>query len=118
MPQQIDQARLVGVWVHSHEEDRADLMVLRRGGYAFPPSRGRLSFRLDAFGAASLREPGPDDQPQVYQGEWSLESDVLRLRVAGRPELRYVVYRVDDQRLEVRQQPAEQADQRSDRELG
>ena len=58
MGDQMDLEKLVGRWVHAHEEDDGDRVVYRASGYAFPPSRGRDAFTLDQNGVARIDYPG------------------------------------------------------------
>ena len=84
MANEIDRKALAQKWVHSHEEDTDDEMVLRPASYAFPPARGRKSFELDAGGRLVTSGIGPDDRPVPGQGQWQLEgSDKLALEPAG-----------------------------------
>jgi len=62
-------------WVHSHEEDSATERVYRPRGFAFPPARGRESFRLRAGGALVEGGPGPADVPEEVAGHWSIADD-------------------------------------------
>ena len=50
----MDPERLIGSWVHSHEEDTATEQVFRRAHYAFPPSRGREALELRSDGTAAV----------------------------------------------------------------
>jgi len=64
---------LHGKWIHSHEEDTADQMVFRPASYAFPPSRGRVSFELGADGHLQQTGIAPDDRRGITGGSWKLE---------------------------------------------
>ena len=84
MANEIDRKALAQKWVHSHEEDTDDEMVFRPASYAFPRSRGRKSFELDAGGRLVTSGIGPDDLPVRGQGQWQLKgSDKLALEPAG-----------------------------------
>ncbi len=84
MTNQIDRRALAQKWVHSHEEDTAGEMVFRPASYAFPRSRGRNSFELDAGGKLVTSGIGPDDRSVRGQGRWQLEpSNRLALEPAG-----------------------------------
>lgn len=72
-------ASIVGRWVHSHEEDEGEHMVLRHPDYDFPPSRGRTAITLDADGSTSLDVPGPDDRPQSASGRWRFADGLLTI---------------------------------------
>ena len=74
---------LVGRWVHSHEEDTADLVVYRNAEYPFPPSRGRRAFTLEKEGVAIAEFPGPDDRTARSEGSWTLHGDILTISTPG-----------------------------------
>ncbi|MHC1559971.1 hypothetical protein ACR9E3_13520 [Actinomycetospora sp. C-140] len=65
--------RLVGRWLHAHEEDTGQVMVYRPADGAFPPSRGRAGFDLRPDGSAADLGPGADDRPGSVPGRWALE---------------------------------------------
>jgi hypothetical protein len=95
-------------WVHSHEEDTAGQRVFRPADYAFPPSRGRLSFELAADGTARVRRPGSSDRAVGTTGHWSLEGDRLELdtpRDATRRRV-YAVVSSSPEKLVVRSTPS------------
>ncbi len=60
-----------GEWVHSHEEDDGDRVVLRRPDHPFPPARGRVRLTLQPGGEVDVRRPGPDDRPVADAGAWT-----------------------------------------------
>lgn len=60
-----DATKLIGEWVHLHEEDTADMRVFVRKGAALPPSRGRAKYRIDDALMAHGRGPGADDRPDA-----------------------------------------------------
>jgi hypothetical protein len=70
---------MVGRWLHSHEEDSADQMILRPVTFRFPPSRGRAGFELRADGSYVDIGIAPADGVQETQGTWTFENDVLTL---------------------------------------
>ena len=70
---------LVGRWIHSHEEDTADVVVYRNEEYPFPPSRGRRAIILEKEGVAIAEYPGPDDRPARSEGTWTLHGDRLTI---------------------------------------
>lgn len=71
---------LLGHWIHSHEEDTAEIQVYRPAGYPFPPSRGRTGFALGAEGDATMYGIAPADGPLVIPGRWLfLPPDTLQI---------------------------------------
>ena len=76
-------ADLVGHWRHSHEEDRGDRLVFRPESYAFPLSRGRVAFKLDADGRAMRYPIGADDRSGAVAGKWRLDGARLVITDAG-----------------------------------
>ena len=77
-----DTEALYGQWVHSNEEDTADEMVFRPPEYAFPPSRGRDAFQLNADHSYVGAGIGPTDANRVSKGRWTLENDdEVRVRI-------------------------------------
>jgi hypothetical protein len=90
-------------WVHSHEEDTDDEMVVRPEGHPLPPSRGRTSFELHPDGTYVESSPGPVDAPEESTGSWSLEGDRLILGAEGdRPGHAWEITGAEDDRLTVR----------------
>jgi hypothetical protein len=72
---------IVGVWLHSHEEDTETTEVYRPADYPFRPARRvrrGLEFRPD--GTFIEHGPGPDDRPRGTAGRWQdLEGGRLRI---------------------------------------
>lgn len=95
---------MVREWVHSFEEDSGDAMVFRPADFPFPPQRRpRTSIDLGPDGRARWAGgPAPDDRPVSDSGTWTFEGDELTLRLQGRPEERYRVESVDEERLVLR----------------
>jgi hypothetical protein len=96
----LDRARLCGGWRHSHEEDAVGTEVYRREGYAFPRSRGRRAFTLEADGTLRESGPGPSDRPaSARAGTWRIDGPNLVLAPArGAARARRVIA-LDDDRL-------------------
>ena len=63
-------AELVGIWLHSHEEDSATTMVFRPRHYAFRPARWRDAIEVQADGGCVWHGSGPDDRGQAIPGRW------------------------------------------------
>ena len=87
----MDRDRLVGVWYHSHEEDRGDRLVYRGPGFEFPRSRAaRDSITLHEDGSAATGRAGPVDAAELEHGAWVLDGETLTMTIGGR-ELAYEV---------------------------
>jgi hypothetical protein len=85
MPGDAQRDWLHQLWVHSHEEDEGDEMVLRPAGFPFPLSRGRRSIDLRGDGTLGHARPGPSDRPERAEGRWQIEGDLLKLFRAPAP---------------------------------
>jgi hypothetical protein len=73
-------------WRHSHEEDTGSEMVFRPASYDFPPSRGRIGFRLTRDGSAIVDSIAPADGSREQNGSWSLDQNAnlqIDLKDAG-----------------------------------
>ena len=80
----MDRDRLVGVWYHSHEEDRGDRLVYRGPGFEFPRSRAaRDSITLHEDGTAAAGSAGPVDAAELEHGAWVLDGETLSMNVGG-----------------------------------
>ena len=66
--------RLLGEWVHRHEEDAGERMVFVRAGEPLPASRGRRRLELRARGVLAASAPGRGDAPEAMRGRWSLDA--------------------------------------------
>lgn len=69
-------------WVHSREEDTADVEVYRPPSYSFPPSRGRKGFEIREDGRFVEMGIGPADGPDRTILRWEAPADD-RLEVKG-----------------------------------
>ena len=97
-----------GRWVHAHEEDTQDAMVLRPATSDLPPSRGRMAFELRPDGTFSEAGLVPADVPEDASGSWALEGDTITLsegaaqgvpremRVVSADEARLVIRKPQD----------------------
>jgi hypothetical protein len=74
--------RLVGRWLHSHEESSGSRIVFHPPSYPFPPARGRRGITLEKGGAAQAEFPGPTDKTQKAAGSWSISGNKIRLNAA------------------------------------
>ena len=70
-----DAKHLIGEWRHSHEEDAKGFMVFRPANHKFPPSRGRLGFKLLANGTANYSGIGANDAPDEINAKWNRSAD-------------------------------------------
>jgi hypothetical protein len=66
---------LVQHWVHSHEDDQANLQVFRRQGFEFPPSRGRRALDFHDDGTLTFHDIAPTDGLVKVDGYWFAEND-------------------------------------------
>ncbi len=71
---EIDEAALIGHWIHSHEEDRDGQMIFRRQGFAFPRARGRAAFELQPGHVMMDRPIAPSDGNLGKEGRWTLNA--------------------------------------------
>lgn len=65
-------------WLHAHEEDHGDTLVFRPNTYAFPPSRGRTGFRIEAGGVLTQYDIAPTDGLEERRGKWQLDGTTFR----------------------------------------
>jgi hypothetical protein len=94
-------------WVHSREEDEADVQVFRPPDFPFPPSFGRDGFVMRPDGEFIQQDVGPADGIVEVPGRWTLEGrDRVAVRFGGRREdYAFTVVSVDDAVLEIRTEP-------------
>ncbi|WP_214407364.1 hypothetical protein [Pseudonocardia lacus] len=111
---------LFGHWIHSREEDRDDVQVFRREGFAFPVSFGRDGFRVYGDGVFLQEDVGAADGIVTVPGRWSCRvPGRIAVRFGGaRPDYDFEVVDVADDVLRIRvQEPLgsgrELADRRS-----
>jgi hypothetical protein len=75
-------ACLLGHWMHSREEDTAEVAVYRRDGYSFPPARGRSGFEFMADGKALYFGMAPTDGSSQIPGRWEVQApDIVSVTV-------------------------------------
>jgi hypothetical protein len=91
-------------WVHSREEDQADVQVYRPPDFPFPPSFGRDGFEIRPDGEFIQHDTGPADEPVEVRGRWTLEGrDRVAIRFGGaREDYAFTVVSVDTARLQIR----------------
>ena len=71
--------QLLGVWVHSHEEDYDDIKVYRPSSYQFKPSRGREKMNILDNGILEYTPIAPNDLPKTFNGTWMVSKSNLVL---------------------------------------
>ncbi len=74
-----NQDKLIGHWVHSHEDDYDDIKVYRLSSYQFPPSRGREKIVFKSNAVLEYTPIAPNDLPQTFNGEWKIDKSDLIL---------------------------------------
>jgi hypothetical protein len=102
VPGPVAPERLVGEWVHHHEEDAGDRMVFVRGGTKLPASRGRRRLDLRARGVLAASVPGRTDAPEAMRGRWRLDGEGrlhLAFEAPERGDEEFRVEAVDADRL-------------------
>ena len=73
---------LPGRWMHSHEEDTAEVAVYRPVSYTFPPARGRTGYEFLADGKAVYFGIAATDGSSQTPGRWETEApDKVRVTV-------------------------------------
>ncbi|MFF4224000.1 hypothetical protein ACX9I7_03530 [Streptomyces sp. L500] len=92
-------------WIHSREEDSADVSVYRPADHPFPPSRGREGMEFAADGTFVDHPIGRGDAPDSVPGVWQTK-DGVRLTIsfptAGRPGRELEIVSCDESALRVR----------------
>ena len=105
------EAELLGkTWLHSFEEDQADIIVYRPNTYDFAPSRGRTGFLLEKGGVARQYDIAPTDGLEEHAGTWELgkkNNVIVHLPGNGHPEQRFSleIVSLENEVLKVRRQP-------------
>lgn len=92
-------------WIHSREEDIADVRVYRPRDYNFPPSRGRERFELRENGEFIRYSIGPTDGLQKITGTWKAEGgNQIRVSFEAQRQESYTMQVVscDEKLLKVR----------------
>lgn len=70
-------------WYWSHEEEQQDGMrIYRDSTYNFPLSRGRSGFQIFKSGKFVVLEPGQDDRPIEYVGQWIYDKVTKTIEVS------------------------------------
>ncbi len=71
-------------WTHSHEEDQGEEKFFRHEPWEFPPSRGRVAFKLLEDKTLKYFAIGAADMPEELEGTWSISGDILRMDLKGK----------------------------------
>jgi hypothetical protein len=66
---------LYQTWLHSFEEDKADIMMFRPNVYPFPPARGREGFTIASDGGFVWHAIAPADGTTNRRGTWKRAGD-------------------------------------------
>lgn len=95
-----DPAKLQRTWLHSHEEDHGDTLVYRPNTYAFPPSRGRTGFQVEANGALTQFDIAPTDGLEAHKGKWRVEGREFFATFPDKSSVDYKlrILKLDDQK--------------------
>jgi hypothetical protein len=59
-------------WLHSHEEDKGEVLTYRPNTYDFPPSRGRTGFTFNDDNTFIQYEIAPTDGLEERLGKWRM----------------------------------------------
>jgi len=98
-------------WLHSFEEDQADVLTYRPNNYDFPPSRGRTGFLLEKGGIIKEYNIAPTDGLEERIGHWEFTDNkqiLVTFKTDDQPEERYIidVISLKDNMLKLRKEPA------------
>ena len=96
---------LMGLWLHSHEEDTQDVRVYRPSDFPFPPARGRDGFEFRPNGELVYLGIARGDGTDESNGTWSLQSpDRVRIEVDNSRIMPFTIEVVscDDESLTIR----------------
>ncbi len=61
---------VLGVWLHSHEDDTPTVSIYRPRDFPFPRSRGRSGLEFREDGTVVEYRPGADDRSRPTTGTW------------------------------------------------
>lgn len=87
--------RLVGQWVHAHEEDHDGVRVFRPATYSFKPSRGREKITLKEDGMLEYTPIAPNDLPQTFAGNWEIDRSKLILKYENQEKIYRIIQSTD-----------------------
>jgi hypothetical protein len=95
-------------WVHSFEEDAADVAVYRPIDYDFPPARGREGFEFREGGEFIEYRIGRADGSRRVTGRWRVEGQNrvhISLDSRGATSYTLEILHCDEELLKVRKDP-------------
>ncbi|MEI6948658.1 hypothetical protein V9K67_15805 [Paraflavisolibacter sp. H34] len=98
---------LLGLWMHSHEEDSPGVTVYRPEGFDFPVARGRTGYEFRKKGKLVYIGIAPWDGPEKHSGSWTIVGpDRVRINIYHDQEKPFVlkVLLCDQQVLKVRKE--------------
>lgn len=99
----LDVSHLLGIWFHSHEEDREGRVVYRGRSYEFPRARSpRHSLTIEPDGIVYFGAPGTSDGVATTGGSWEVTGNRLILAGPGRHEI-FEIELLDNEYLRLRQ---------------
>ncbi|MBF9238346.1 hypothetical protein I2I05_13150 [Hymenobacter sp. BT683] len=103
-------AKLEGIWLISHEENKGDTLVYRPQTYPFPPARGRTGFAIKSYGRFEQFDIAPTDGLIGRPGAWTLDRKIylhIRLTQGQDPSYTLQILELDsvNQILKVRRLP-------------
>lgn len=85
---------IIGIWLHSHEEDTESTTIFRPRHYNFPRTRWRDALELIPDGTCIWHGSGPDDRGQAIPGRWEdLENGRAQITIptpGGQPSRRRI----------------------------
>ena len=99
----INEAMLVGAWLHVPEDDQHGERVFRPRSQHLPPARGRRGYEFHPDGSLTKISSGSTDQTVTSSGRWSADPQGrIYIRVPGEPEEILEVIAQDKDRLVVK----------------
>jgi hypothetical protein len=97
--------RIVGTWLHSHEEDTDTQLVYRPDDFDFPPARGRRGYEFRSDHSCNSIGISPRDGQAKTPCTWQLHErprrEIVLTFADGRKEV-LAIESVDEARLIVR----------------
>jgi hypothetical protein len=85
MPKTIEK-RVVGTWLHAHEEDASGELVFRPADFDFPPARGRVGYEFRSDHSCDYIGISPRDGAARVSCTWLLRGEDKPELVIARPD--------------------------------